>query len=168
MLEKTLKSPLDSKEIRAVNPKGNQPWLFIGRTDAEALILWLPNAKSQLTGKYPDAGKDWRVEGKGATEDELVGCHHWLNGHEFDKLQEIVKDREAWHTVVHAVTKSWMQLSNWTITKTYPAQMLFLPVYREASNCSFSPLELKLINMLNAFLVSSALNSACSSHHFGH
>ena len=85
MLEKTLESPLDSKEIQPVNPKGNQPWIFIGKTDAEALILWLPNAKSQITGKYPDAGKAWRVEGKGATEDELVGCHHWLSEHEFEQ-----------------------------------------------------------------------------------
>ena len=85
VLEKTLESPLDSKQIKPVNPKGNHPWLFIGRTDAEALILWLPNAKSQLTGKYPDAGKDWRVEGKGATEDEMVGWHHWFNEHEFEQ-----------------------------------------------------------------------------------
>ena len=88
VLEKTLKSPLDSKEINPVNPKGNQPWLFIGRTDgeAEALILWPPDAKSILIGKEPDAGKDWGQEKKGATEDEMVGWHHRLNGHEFKQV----------------------------------------------------------------------------------
>ena len=76
VLEKTLESPLDSK-IKPVNPKGSQPWIFIGRTDAEALvILWPADAKNQLTGKDPDAGKDWGQE-KGTTEDEMVGWHHW-------------------------------------------------------------------------------------------
>ena len=85
VLEKTLKSPLDSKEIKPVNPKGNQPWIFIGRTDAEAeaVILWPPNAKSRLIGKDPDAGEDWGQEEKGMTEDEMVGWHHRLYGHEF-------------------------------------------------------------------------------------
>ena len=83
VLEKTSESPLDSKEIRPVNPKGNQPWIFIGRTDAEAEapILWPPGVKSQLFGRDPDAGKDWRQEEKGMTEDEMVGWHHQLNGH---------------------------------------------------------------------------------------
>ena len=84
------------------------------------------------------------------------------------KLREMVKDREAWFTVAHTVAKSWIQLSNWTtITKTYLPQMPFLPAYQEASNCPFSLLELKLIEMLNAFLFSSAFNSACSIYHFG-
>ena len=85
VLEKTLGSPLDSTEIQLVHPKGNQSWIFIGRTDAkaEALILWPPGVKSQLTGKDPDAGKDWGQKGKRTTEDEMVGWHHWLNGHEF-------------------------------------------------------------------------------------
>ena len=89
VLEKTLESPLDCKEIKPVNPKGNQPWIFIGRTDAkaEAPILWLPEVKSQLIGKDPDIGKDWRQEEKGAAEDEMVGWHHWLNGHEFEQTQ---------------------------------------------------------------------------------
>ena len=83
VLEKTLESPLDCKEIKPVHPKGNQPWIFIGRTDAEteAPKLWLSDVKSQLTGKDPDARKDWGQEEKGATEDEMVGWHHWLNGH---------------------------------------------------------------------------------------
>ena len=83
VLEKTLESPLDFKEIQPVNPKGNQSWIFIGRTDAEAetLIIWSPNAKSWLTGKDPDAGKGWRREEKGMTEDEMAGWHHRLDGH---------------------------------------------------------------------------------------
>ena len=87
VLEKTLKSPLDCKEIQPVNPKGNQSWIFIGRTDAEAEtpILWPPDAKNWLTGKDPDAGKDWRQEEKGTTEDEMVGWHHRLDGHEFEQ-----------------------------------------------------------------------------------
>ena len=85
MLEKTLESPLDSKEIKPVNPKGNQPWIVIGRTDAEAPILWPPDVKSQLIGKDPDAEKDWSQEEKGTTEDEMVGWHHRLNGHEFEQ-----------------------------------------------------------------------------------
>ena len=86
VLEKTLESPLDSKEIIPINPKENQPWIFIGRTDAEAEapILWPPDAKSYLTGEDPDAGKDWGQGEKGMTEDEMVGWYHWLNGHEFE------------------------------------------------------------------------------------
>ena len=85
VLEKTAESPLDCKEIKPDNPKGNQPQIFIGRTDAaaEVPILRLPDAKSQLIGKDPDAGKDWGQE-KTVTEDEMVGWHHWLNGHEFE------------------------------------------------------------------------------------
>ena len=86
ILEKTLESPLDSKEIQPVHLKGDQSWVFIGRTDAEAEtpILWPPDAKSQLIGKDPDAGKDWGQEEKGMAEDEVVRWHHWLNGHEFE------------------------------------------------------------------------------------
>ena len=87
MLEKTLKSLLDNKEIKPVNTKGNQLWIFIGRTDAdvEAPILWLLDAKSRLIGQDLDAGKDWGQEEKGAAEDEIIGWHHWLNGHEFEQ-----------------------------------------------------------------------------------
>ena len=85
VLEKTLESPLDCKEIQPVNPKRNQPWIFIGRTDAEAEtpILWSPDVKNWLIWKDLDAGKDWRWEEKGMTEDEMVGWHHQLNEHEF-------------------------------------------------------------------------------------
>ena len=84
VLEKTLESPLDCKEIKPVNPKGNQPWIFIGRTGAkaEAPIVWPPDGSSQLTGKYPEAGKGWGQEEKGKRENEMVGWHHRLNGYE--------------------------------------------------------------------------------------
>ena len=85
VLEKTLESPLDCKEIQPVHPKGNQSWIFNGRTEAEALILWPPDVKSWLIWKDPDAGKDWRQEEKGMTEDEMVGWHHWLSVHEFEQ-----------------------------------------------------------------------------------
>ena len=87
MLDKTLQSPLDCKEIKPVNGKENQSWIFIERTDAEAEtpILWPPDVKNWLTGKGPDAGKDWRQEKKGTTEDEMVGWCHWFYGHEFQQ-----------------------------------------------------------------------------------
>ena len=85
VLEKTLESPLDCQEIQLVHPKGNWSWIFIGSTDAEAetLILWSPDVKSWLIWKDPDFGKDWGQEEKGVTEDEMVGWHHWVNGHGF-------------------------------------------------------------------------------------
>ena len=90
VLEQTLESPLDCKEIQPVHPKGNQSWIFIGRTDAEAEtpIIWPPDAKNWLIWKDPDAGKDWRWE-KRMTEDEMVGWHHQLNGHEFEWTPEV-------------------------------------------------------------------------------
>ena len=95
VLEKTPESPLDCKEIKPVHPKGNQPWVFIGRTDAKAPILWPPDVKSQLIGKDPDAGKDWRQEEKGATEDEMVGWHHQLNGPKFEQAPEDGEGQES-------------------------------------------------------------------------
>ena len=87
VLEKTLENPLDCKKIKPVNPKGNQPWIFIGRTivEAEAPVFWPPDAKNQFIGKGPDAGKDWRQKEKGVAEDETVRQPHWLNGHEFEQ-----------------------------------------------------------------------------------
>ena len=88
VLEKTLESPLDSKEIKLVNPKGNQSWIFIARPDAEGetSIPWPPDVKNWLNGKDPEARKDWRQEEKGTTEDKMVGWHHWLNGYEFEQV----------------------------------------------------------------------------------
>ena len=125
-----VESPLDCK-IKSVNPKGNQSWIFIGRTDAEAKapILWSPYAKSQLIGKDPDAGKDWRQEEKGMTEDEMAGWHHQLDGMNLSKLWELVMDRKAWHAACSPwghkeldMTKglNWTELygqESWTIKK---------------------------------------------------
>ena len=99
VLEKTHESPLDCKEIKSVNPKGDQSWLFIGRTDAGVPMLWPPDAKNWFIGKDPDAGKDWRREEKGTKEDDMVGWHHRMDM-SLSKLPELVKGREAWHAAV--------------------------------------------------------------------
>ena len=114
VLEKTLESPLDFKEIQPVNLRGNQSWIFIGRTDAvsEAPIFWPPDEKSQVTGKDPDAGKDW-----GQEEWQRM---RWMDGitksmnMSLSNLWEIVKERDAWRTEVYGVAKSWRWLSNWS------------------------------------------------------
>ena len=107
LLEKTLESLLDSKEIKPVNLKGSRPWIVIGRPDAEAEapVLWPPDAKNWVTGKQPYAGTDWEKKEKRATEDEMAGWHHQLNGHEFEQIQEKVKDREAWCATIHEVAR---------------------------------------------------------------
>ena len=120
VLKKTLESPLDSKEIKPVNPKGNQPWILIGRTDPEAgaPILWLPDAKSQLVGEDPHAGKDWRQKEK------MWQRMRWSDGitdsmgMNLGKLLEFMRDRKAWRTAVHEVAKNWIWLSDWITTRT--------------------------------------------------
>ena len=119
VLEKALESPLNCKEIQPVHPKGNQSWIFIGRTDAEAetSILWPPDVKSQLTGKDPGAGKGWRQQVKEVTESDgwITSATRWMS---LSKLWEIVKDREVWHAAVHGIAKNWTQLSGWAKTMT--------------------------------------------------
>ena len=116
MLEKTLESPLDWKEIQPVHPKGNQVWVFIGRTDVEAEtpILWPPDAKNWLIGRDTDAGNYWRQEEKGTTEDEMVGWHCRLDGHEFEQAPEVGDGQGSLACCSPWVAKSWTRLSNWT------------------------------------------------------
>jgi len=114
VLEKTLTSPLDCKEIKPVNPKGNRSWIIFGRTDAEteAPILWPPNVKNWLIGKDPDAGKDWRQEEKGTTEDEMFGWHHWLDGHGKPGVLQPMGSQRVRH--------DWATEMNWT---TFPRRL---------------------------------------------
>ena len=120
MLKKTLGSPLDCKDIQPVHPKGNQSWIFFGRTDAEAEtpILWPPDVKNWLICKDPDAGKDWGWEEEGMTEDEMIAWHHWLDGHEFEQAPEYDDGQwslACWSPWGHkeSDTTEWL---NWTET----------------------------------------------------
>ena len=124
MLEKTLESPLDCKEVQPVHSKGDQPWDFFGRNDAEAEnpILWPPHVKSWLTGKDPDARRDWGQDKKGTTEDEMAGWHHRLNGHEFEWTLGVGDGQgglaccNSWGCKESDTTErlNWTELSNWT------------------------------------------------------
>ena len=130
VLEETLASPLDNKEIKPVNPKGNQPWIFIGRTDAEAPRLWPPDVKSWLTGRDSDAGKYWGQE-KGTTEDEMVGWHHQLNAHEFEQTPG---DGEGQGSLVCCRPKSQTQPGDWTATPS--SIILHSKLFVCAKSCS--------------------------------
>jgi len=136
VLEKTLESPLDCKEIQPVHSKGDQPWVFIGRTNAEAEmpILWPPHAKSWLIGKYPDAGRDWGQEEKGTTEDEMVGWHHRLDGHEFGvnpgSWWWTGRPGVLWFMGSQRAGHDWATELNWTEVYMYiNACTLFIQLY---------------------------------------
>ena len=118
VLEKALECFLDSKETKPVNSKGNQPWIFIGKTDAEAEapILWLPDVKSWLFGKDPGTRKDWEQEEKGTTEDEMVGWYHWLNGHQFEQIPEYSEGCGSLACCSPRGCKELIGLSDWTAT----------------------------------------------------
>ena len=141
--EKTLERPLDSKKFKPVNPKRNQPWIFIGRADIEPVILWPPDAKSHLTGKDPDSGKDWGQEEKGATEDEMVGGLHQLNGHEFEQT---LGDTEGLGSLVCCsswglrVRHEWATEQQWTTT----AKIFSKLFYKAASNLEINSVSLPL------------------------
>ena len=128
VLEKTIECLLDSKESKCISPKQNQFWIFIGRNnaEAEALMLWPPDAKNQLIGKDPDAGKDWEHKEKGTTEDEMVGWHHWLNGHE---LEPTLGDSERQGSLACYSLWGGKKLD---MSKCYSTeQVLLLPVCRQ-------------------------------------
>ena len=118
MLKKTWES-LGLQWDQTINPKGDQPWIFIGSTDAKAPILWPPNAKSQLNGKDPDSGKDWGQEGKEMTEDEMVEWHQRLSGYELEQAPGDGEGKGSLACCSPRGHKKWTQLSNWTITTTF-------------------------------------------------
>ena len=144
---KTLESPLDCKEIQPVHPKGDQSWVFIGRTDdeAETTVLWPPHAKSWLIGKDSDAGRDWGQEEKGTTEDEMVGWHHWLDGHEFEWTLGVGDGQgglaycNSWICKESDMTEQLNWLTNWTHTVVYAEVYIqFTLEQHEALECQLT------------------------------
>ena len=142
MLEKTLESPLDYKEIKPVHPKGNQSWILIGRTDAEALILWPPDVKNWFIWKDPDCGKDWRQEEKRTTEDMIFGWHHWLDGHEFEQAPGVGNGQGSlvcWSPWGLKETH-WVTELNWTgveTNKDFLLNCLFKNTVNQNKFCKF-------------------------------
>ena len=138
VLEKSLESSLDCKEIKPVNPKGSQPWIFIERTDAEAKapIFWPLDAKDWLIGKDPDAGKDWRQEEKGTTENEMVGWHHWLNGHDF---KHTLGDSEGQGSLV--CCSPWdhkeLDMTSWLNNKDILQSLEKFVLFNTVATCDF-------------------------------
>ena len=149
VLAKTLESLLDCKEIQPVHPKGNQSWIFIGRTDAEAEapILWSPDAKNWLIGKAPNAGKDWRQKAKGMREDEMVGWHHWLNGHEFEQAAGVADGQGSlvccspWG-LKESDTTEWVM--NWTES---PRPRAGSPQAKQLPRREFNPTHQQIIGL---------------------
>ena len=146
VLEKTLESHLDCKEIKPVNPKENQSWIFIGRTDVEAEtpILWSPDAKNWLIEKDPDSGKDWRLEGKGTTEDEMVAWHHQLDGHAFEQASRVGDGQgglvccDSWDRKESDTTEwlnwtelNWVSLVTWNLLQSGLCSLLLAKQNRE-------------------------------------
>ena len=154
VLEKTLESPLDCKEIQPVHPRGDQSWVFIGRTDAKAEtpILWPPHEKSWLIGKDSDAGRDWGQEEKERTEDEMAGRHHRLDGHEVEWTPEVWTGRPGmlWFMGSQRVGHNWVNELNWTelMTKSIRLVKTFIFVFpynlREKSKQTFWPTQCNL------------------------
>ena len=137
---KTLESPLDCKEIQALNPKGNQFWIFIGRTDVEAETptLWALDAKNWLIWKDPAAGKDWRQEEKGMTEGEMVGWHHWFDAHEFEWTWELVIEQGGQTCCSPWVKRNQTRLSDWTELKLFCPSLCTCSSYSQQSHCDQS------------------------------
>ena len=147
LLEKTLESPLNSKEIKPVNPKGSQSWIFIGRTDveAEAPILWLPDTKSWLIGKDPDAGKDWGQEVKQLTEDEMVGWHHWLNRHGYEQT---LGDSEGLVYASRTLYSVSLALNDWILVLSW-----FHDLIINILNLFSCPLHLELVPFIQPIIL---------------
>ena len=181
MLEKTLESPLDCKEIQPVHPKWNQSWIFIGRTAAEAEtpILWPPDAKNWLTGKDPDAREDWRQEEKGMTGDEMVGWHHWLDEYEFEQAPGVGDGQGSLACCSPWSHKEWdtTEQLKWTEQSlqhriirrgkwVYPFKV---SLSKEALKCQFSPLEERrggLEQLLKGLNVYHWYDNLCRRHLF--